>query len=679
MAPTSRPFFSLFLEVQMKIDKDELKGYVEGAIRIAEDYYKNEVEPRLLEAYKRYKADQGFYEEKLGRLGKLSKIVSSDVADKVEWVLPSLTRIFLGSDRIISIEGRTEEDDRPAEILQKLITYQIERENRGFQVLYNWFKDALKYPYGVLKATWERSSDEDTVEVYVPGFRLEEMAGAISIEDVGEYLSDEEKEKLGDAYEFSILEQEYDEEADAYRIKIKLKRLVRNAPKLENLLPFELIFVPDARNISECSFVAHKKRVKLDYLVRKEREGIFKGVKDIAEAITNSTLSQSELEQLIYGEMPDKLANYQEGLKNIYLYECYTKYDIDGDGLLEDVIVWYAGGVILRVEPNVYGRPPFFILSPILESEEIFGRSFNDMIGSLQDIKTALLKLLMVNMTKVSNPRAFYDASVIPHEVLKEAGIRQYIPLDLQGKDIRQIIQFEPVQPIAQYLLPLLEYIETQIENRTGVTRYNQGLDARSLNKTATGINLIMSAANQRIELIARIFAETGVRDLFRFLVELNQRFIDQPTVIRLTGESLAIRPDDLKGRFDFIVNAGVGVGTKEQEMQFAQLLVMIVKEALQAGIATPKELYNAYKRVVQLMGFKNVGDFLKDPEEVVNALGGNQEARAFSGALQGIPAGAFFPPEGGALQQVDGSAPGGMGGYTEGAGNPPEAGEQAP
>ena len=87
----------------------------------------------------------------------------------------------------------------------------------------------------------------------------------------------------------------------------------------------------------------------------------------------------------------------------------------------------------------------------------------------------------------------------------------------------------------------MLEYLDTVKENRTGITKYNQGLDSNSLNKTATGISIITQQSNQRLELIARIFAETGMTELFRFLIKLNQLFVNQALVIRLTNGPMQI------------------------------------------------------------------------------------------------------------------------------------------
>ncbi|MGL6014467.1 MAG: portal protein, partial [Selenomonadaceae bacterium] len=163
----------------------------------------------------------------------------------------------------------------------------------------------------------------------------------------------------------------------------------------------------------------------------------------------------------------------------------------------------------------------------------------------------------------------------------------------------------------------MLEYLDQQIENRTGLTKYNQGTDSNSLNKTATGINIITQQANQRLELIARIFAETGMSDLFKFLIKLNQMFIDEETVIRLTNGPMTIAPDDLTGEFDLIVNAGMGSGAKQVNLQNLQMLQGIITQLAQVGMAGPEQFYNCAKRTIEEIGYKNVDDFVVAPDKM--------------------------------------------------------------
>lgn len=173
-----------------------------------------------------------------------------------------------------------------------------------------------------------------------------------------------------------------------------------------------------------------------------------------------------------------------------------------------------------------------------------------------------------------------------------------------------------PVNQLSPYSYQMLEYIETQKENRTGITRYNQGLDSRSLNKTASGIQAILGQSTQRLELIARMFAETGIYEMLRFLIGLNQKFIDQDTVIRLTNTQLSISPDDLQGNFDLVVNAGISIATKESTQMMLQQILTALMQTNAAGmqVVTPENIYNLFKKWIEAAGFKNYADYITDP-----------------------------------------------------------------
>jgi hypothetical protein len=189
---------------------------------------------------------------------------------------------------------------------------------------------------------------------------------------------------------------------------------------------------------------------------------------------------------------------------------------------------------------------------------------------------------------------------------------------------IVRVKTFDAVKPMQPPLLGapafnLLEYIDTIKENRTGVTRYNQGLDADSLNKTATGINQIMSAAQSRIELIARVFAETGVKDLFYAILENVQKHQDESKVIRLRNEWIPMDPREWTSKFDLTVNVGLGTGSKEAQMAALLKTIELQFAALQGGlpVVTPVNVYNAASKLLEAQNIKGNDLFFTHPEKM--------------------------------------------------------------
>lgn len=603
------------------MDIEQIRAIVQSKLQSAEQYFQQELDPLLDEAYKIYNADPDYYRKKFPILSQaIGDIQTADVASKVEWALPSLLRIFFGSDDVISVKGRTAEDDEKAEKIQALINWQLTVQNQGFMTFYRWFKDALVTGYGYVKCYWER----------IPEWREHE--------EIVEIANAEIYRNNSSIKDFEILE---DFGNGLVRVRYKVKYLKKNQPVLEHVPVWELCFIPDGRYLHECSFVAHRKVVTADYLRRKAKEGIYQNVEEAIRAGSEDpTLSQTEWEQdrakALGYTVYEPQGEQDEGNRKITIYECYTKLDINGDGLLEDVIVTLANGVVLRVQENIYRRPPFFLLSPVPDLHRVGGKGFAQLIGQYQHIKTALIRQMLLSLALSNEPKLLVDpAGVHIEDLISNKRFVRRKPTGTQ----------RPVEPLYQpgpnsQSFSFLEFTEVQLENESGITRYSQGLDARSLNKTATGIQLIMNASNQRLEMIARIFAETGIRDLFRFLIELNQRFIDQAVVIRLLNSPLEITPDDLTGEFDLVVNAGVGIASKQETLQTLQQVLQLQLQLMDLGIVTPKNIYNTVKKLFEELGYKNVEDFLTMPE-VVNAGGAGQvggvppEGEAGGGMLQ--------------------------------------------
>jgi hypothetical protein len=183
-----------------------------------------------------------------------------------------------------------------------------------------------------------------------------------------------------------------------------------------------------------------------------------------------------------------------------------------------------------------------------------------------------------------------------------------------------EAVRWCDIEPLQPQVFQFLEFMNTMKENRTGLTRYIQGMDANSLNKTATGITQIMNASNQRLELIARIFAETGVKQLFRHMIKMNQMFITDETCIRITDKPKPIYPEDLEGTIDITVNVGVVAGSKQQQAQAMQLLLGMYPQLVEAGIADVSHVSYAFGRLVEALGYKNVSDFVFPPEIIKQA-----------------------------------------------------------
>lgn len=566
---------------------------IQADIASAEAYQASVVEPTVKQRYEIYYADKDYYRNRFPILSKTSDLVSTDVADTIEWALPSLMKVFTGSDEVITIAGVTEEDDTKAETMQELLVYQLQRQNKFFPILYNWMKDALITGMGIIKCYWERTEGYTTEQTTLNNEALQ------ALQQTGvPIVSIEGPDIYGD-----------------FVVTYQSPYYVKNAPKIENILVSDFIYSSDAKSLEEANFVAQKRKVTMSYLREREAQGVYANIDEIKTEDFRQSKVESPIEQVIGDKYNDLTFNQEDKARlEVVIYECYTKMDINGDGILEDMIITICGDTIIRIEQNYMGRHPFFTISPTKDPHRIWvKRSYAELIGELQDLKVALTRQIMHNVALNNDPKMLLaeDAINIDDYIQGRKVIRMK-----SGHSLSEVAMPMPVHPLSPQTFQFLEYIEGQKENRTGITRYNQGLDANSLNKTATGISAILGQSSQRLELIARMFAETGIYELFRFMVSLNQKFIDQNTVIRLTNKSLKINPEDLTGNFDLVVNAGISIATKESTIMATQTLLTALMQANAGGymVSTPENIYNLFKKWIESIGFKNYGDYITDP-----------------------------------------------------------------
>lgn len=566
---------------------------IQADIASAEAYQASTVEPTVKQRYEIYYADKDYYKNRFPILSKTSDLVSTDVADTIEWALPSLMKVFTGSDEVITIAGVTEEDDTKAETMQELLVYQLQRQNKFFPILYNWMKDALITGMGIIKCYWERTEGYTTEQTTLNNEALQ------ALQQTGvPIVSIEGPDIYGD-----------------FVVTYQSPYYVKNAPKIENILVSDFIYSSDAKSLEEANFVAQKRKVTMSYLREREAQGVYANIDEIKTEDFRQSKIESPIEQVIGDKYNDLTFNEEDKARlEVVIYECYTKMDINGDGILEDMIITICGDTIIRIEQNYMGRHPFFTISPTKDPHRIWvKRSYAELIGELQDLKVALTRQIMHNVALNNDPKMLLaeDAINIDDYIQGRKVIRMK-----SGHSLNEVAMPMPVHPLSPQTFQFLEYIEGQKENRTGITRYNQGLDANSLNKTATGISAILGQSSQRLELIARMFAETGIYELFRFMVSLNQKFIDQNTVIRLTNKSLKINPEDLTGNFDLVVNAGISIATKESTIMATQTLLTALMQANAGGymVSTPENIYNLFKKWIESIGFKNYGDYITDP-----------------------------------------------------------------
>ena len=403
---------------------------------------------------------------------------------------------------------------------------------------------------------------------------------------------------------------------DLLRVKFDLVNVKVNQPIIENMSPSELRFTPEARDLHAAKFVAQRKNVRGDYLKRMEAQGVYQNV-DAAMAKAGEGARKTPLLDKLHNkhieEMHGRLSDGDNASKEFDLYEAYLKVDFNGDGIYENIIVHAVGDVPLKIQDNVFEMPPFFIFSPDHDAYAIFGEdSITDTLEQLQDLKTALIRQMIIAVAKNNVPQKFVDENNVDMDALLERA--EIVPVKNGTSASQAVFQPPPIQ-IDSSAMTLVQYAQNEIESQSGSTRYNQGLDSSSLNRTATGISAIMGASDKKIKLIARLAAETAWIPIVKFLILLCQKFVDDGQMIRLADENISIRREEISIDYDLIVNVGRGASSKEIQIQYLMVLINQLYPKLEMiGIVNAESWYNVTKELLEAMGIRSTEKYLLDP-----------------------------------------------------------------
>jgi len=386
--------------------------------------------------------------------------------------------------------------------------------------------------------------------------------------------------------------------------------------KVENVPPEEFLISRSAKSIEDANFVAHKVARTRSELIEM---GFDPEVVDSLPATQNVLHSTEKLTR--FGDIDENPFKHStdKSTEQIELYECYIKIDYDGDGVAELRKVCVGGNSSYTILENVsVDSNPFCSLTPIPMPHRFYGRSVSELVEDIQLVKSTVMRQLLDNMYLTNNNRvAIMDGMVNLDDLLtsRPGGVVR------TKQPPSQVMMPMQSQTISQQAFPLLEYLDTVRETRTGVTRYAQGLDADSLNKTATGINTLMTQTQMRMELIARIFSETGVKDLFSKIFELTVKYQDKERIVQLNNQFVPVRPTEWKDRYNISIIVGLGSGSKEQQLVILNNILERQVQAfqLQGGqeypMVTLKNFYNTLSKMIENAGLKNVENYFVNPD----------------------------------------------------------------
>lgn len=636
---------------------DEISGIITGHISRAIDWVGSEI------AHKQAEAMRYYLGEAVGDLAPpdtedRSDIVDTTVSDQIEWIMPSLMEIFFASGNVVRFNPRKAGDEQGAEQMTALANYVINDENPGFQIFEDWFKVALLNKVGVVKAWWEQETTR-TREVY-DGMTDAQLAILSNNPDVTitkcvSYIDPAAERAAMD--QFDAQKRAYEQAQQAQRLNPAVPHpnvaagamlnagavMPSQAPMMghgapasvspmpapsqapiQPPAPIDLSQLPQLHNViltvsKKCGRVAfealnpedflideHSRRIEDGFSAHRMKKTIselraagYPNVDDIssdrdAVAAEMSAVELARLSQQSLFSTVDGFDSYgDESQREVWLYECYLPIDCDGDGISEWRKITRAGDRIL--ENVVCDGPPFAALCPVSIPGLFYGRSIADLAMPIQKIKTGVLRSLQDNMNLQVNGRTWAIENQVNLDDLltnRPGGV-------VRVKNANAVGALQQGMADSAGAYQLLQYVDTMSQERTGVTKYSQGLDSDTLNHTATGIENITQRADLRVKLIARTFAETGVKALFRLIQKILMNYQDQAMTFQLNGSWVDVDPRVWKNQYT--MKADVGLGTGDRGRRVAQLMQLlgIQQQGMEIGLATPANLYHTATELV--------------------------------------------------------------------------------
>jgi hypothetical protein len=470
------------------------------------------------------------------------------------------------------------------------------KDNSGWEILYSWFTDALLSKNGIVKVWWEEY-DEAQREEYT-------------------HLDDMEFNLLISNNDVEVIEHTpYQEgEMEMYNDVVISRRRAIGRVKIENVPPSEFLISRDAKTIQDARFVCHRVQKTLSELRELypdkdiDVETLGSG-EDDDFSLFGEKAARHEVDNSFHFNIGE--SEREEALRQYWLHESFLQTDYNGDGIVELRKVCTVGDYVLANDE--IDSVPFVSITPIKIPHKFFGVSVADLVMDLQLYKSVLMRNLLDNM---------YNQNFGRYAVLEGQANLDDLLTQRPGGVVRvkspNAVMPLATPPLEPYSFQMLEYLDGVRESRAGVSKMSQGINDNALTShtTATAVNAVMGAAQSRVELIARNFAETGVKDLMITIYTLLMKNQDHQRVVMLRNQWVPVRPDSWNDKMDCTVSVALGSGNKDQQMMHLSRMLQFAGEAMKGGlkIVTEQNMYNLGAALVKAMGFQNVNDFLTDP-----------------------------------------------------------------
>lgn len=568
-----------------------------------------------------------------------SKATSTDIAEAVETVMPDLMEIFTGGEDVATFEAVGEEDEEAAQQETDYVRHVAFQKLRGFLILYSAIKDALTVDTGIIKTTWqdkEEVKDEKLKGITAVQLEMAQKSGAEIVESVVSGMDQTPDEQTGQVVPVELFDATVRMKYDKGCIKsvaidpTNLTVASDATLDLEEIVYLAVRSFPRAQALLDSGF-DEEKIALLPGHVQRQTNDETEQARDVAGETT--AVSQDG-----NGSGGPDGKDGRSLMRTVEIHEHYIRADFEESGKSQLWCVVTDADCKVLLHKKKVDRHGISFGTPFIQAHRFYGMSLAEKLIEIQKIKTALLRMMLDSGYFAMNQRT-------------------EIAMDKANEHtIADLMRNEPMSPVrsktGDAVRPLqagqlgfdvgmmLEYTSTMAEQRTGVVRNAQGLNPDSLHETKGGMEALMTMAQKRVRMIARILAETLIKGWFLDIHALSRKHGTRAEKIRLRGRWVDIDPTTFGDRSDMTIEVGVGSGGKEMELAGLTKIMEFQKEMILSGIpsfqemASPKKAWNAATRFARKVGFKSPEMFFEDPDELAQK---KEKAKA-ERAAQGIP-----------------------------------------
>ena len=555
-----------------------------------------------------------------------SQIVTGEVAEVVDGALPQIMKVFTGSSRAVEFEPANEGDGALAEQMTAYANHIFYKDNNGFEIMHDWFKDALLQKVGIVKAYWNDKKNttkekyENLTEDELTMIMQDEQVEIIEQEEVEEVIEQEPQpavdpmtgQPMMDEMGMPMMMETEPVINVTYNVKCKRTEDFSKI-KIENVAPEEFLIDKNAVTIEDADFVAQRSLLTRSDLIAM---GYEPSVVETLPMGDNLQFTPERVARYDRGEQPfNTNDSNDESMELVEYYECYVKTDMDKDGIAELHRVCYSGNQILMSEECDY--VPFHSICPIPIPHKFFGQSLADRAMDLQLIKSTVTRQMLDNLYLTNN----YRVGAVEGQVNLDDLLSSTAGGVIRIKNPNALVPMT-VQSSAAQSFPMLEYLDGLQSKRTGVSDAQQGLDPNLLqNVTAAAVSAMTSSSQGKLELIARIFADTGVSTLFRGILELVCKYQDKERIIKINNSFVPMNPREWDTEYNLTVNVGLGTGGKQEQLATMQMILAKQEEVIKGyGLNNPlvniKQYRDTLAKFVNMAGFKDDSQFLMEISE---------------------------------------------------------------